>query len=89
MGEHDLIGTVEIDLELDVLQGNHQDDPSTSEWYTIQLEGKGDRGQLHITFQWHNRVRPHDNRLVARDLDKIRLSRSRNPSRPTALPLPL
>jgi len=65
VGEHDLIGTVEIDLELEVLQGNHQDDPSTSEWYTIQLEGKGDRGQLHITFHWNNRVRPHDNRLVA------------------------
>jgi hypothetical protein len=65
VGEHDLIGTVEIDLEIDVLQGNHKDDPATSEWYAIQLDGKGDRGQLHIEFQWKDRVRLDDNRLVA------------------------
>uniref|UniRef100_A0A6T8NGB6 C2 domain-containing protein n=3 Tax=Hemiselmis andersenii TaxID=464988 RepID=A0A6T8NGB6_HEMAN len=53
VGEHDLIGSFEINLVDDFLQGNHEDNPTIVEWYTLIDAGK-ERGQIQLEFRWDN-----------------------------------
>lgn len=64
VGDHDFIGGVEVDLEDDILQGRRTEDPTTSEWYQITLDG-ADRGQVQIEFRWNDKVGHRSRRTLS------------------------